>query len=255
MDYLASRYRLVPASALLAAARERQPAGRFPLAVTLDDDLRSHVDVAAPILQSVGGTATFFLCGASLRAPRTFWWERLQAAVDRGLDLSVLGLPPAADIHGLAGEIEALPPRDRDEIDAELERLVGPDPDEAGLREDDVRRLVASGFEIGFHTLRHHRLPALETDALEAALGEGRGDLEEVVGRRLTALAYPHGAADRRVAAAARIAGFELAFSGRHEPVVADAEPLLLGRLSPSYDSVGELAFDVAWALARASLR
>jgi peptidoglycan/xylan/chitin deacetylase (PgdA/CDA1 family) len=255
MRHIASRFRVVPASEVLAAARERRPGERFPVAVTFDDDLRSHVQVAAPILQSLGMTATFFLCGASLHSPRRFWWERLQAAVDPGLDLSRLGLPASRDVHELARAIEALPPRKRDDVDAQLERLVGPDPPDAGLPADDVRRLAAAGFEIGFHTLRHYRLPPLEADVLEAALREGREELEQVVGGPVSAIAYPHGAADGRVAAAARVAGFEFGFTGHHEPIAPDADPLLLGRLSPSYDSVGELAFDVAWALATAFRR
>jgi peptidoglycan/xylan/chitin deacetylase (PgdA/CDA1 family) len=250
MRYLASRYRIVPASELLEAARERRRGERFPVAVTFDDDLRSHVDVAAPLLESAGATATFFVCGASLHAPHRPWWERLQVAVDRGLDLSPLNLPAAGgDIHDLARTIEALSPRKRDELDARLERLVGPDPPDAGLRADDLQRLAAFGFEIGFHTLRHYHLPPLSADALEAAFREGRNELEQVVGQRLRVIAYPHGAVDGRVAVAARAAGFQFGFSGRGQPITPDANPLLLGRLSPSYDSVGELAFDVAWAL------
>jgi len=249
MRYLGSRYRIVPASELLAAARERRRGERFPVAVTFDDDLRSHVDVAAPLLHSLGVTATFSLCGASVYAPRRFWWERLQVAVDRGIDLSPLDLPARGGVHELARSIEDLPPGERDEVDAKLEGLIGPDPPDAGLRADDVRRLAASGFEIGFHTLRHYRLPPLEPDALRAALREGRNELEQVVGQRLPVIAYPHGAADGRVAAAARAAGFDVGLTGRREPVTPNADPLLLGRLSPSYDSVGELAFDVARAL------
>jgi peptidoglycan/xylan/chitin deacetylase (PgdA/CDA1 family) len=252
--HLTARYRIVPASDLVTATRERRRGDRFPVAITFDDDLPSHIHAAA-LLERQGATATFFVCGSSLHAPHEFWWERLQTAVDRGLDLSGLpGAPPKGgkvDVHGLGRAIEDLPPRARDDVDAKLRRLVGPERATAGLRADDVRRLVASGFEIGFHTRRHDRLPALDTDALERAMHEGRVELETLAGRRLTAIAYPHGRADARVAAAARAAGFEVGFTGRPEPVTLDADPLLLGRLSPSYDSVGELAFDLAWALLR----
>src|SRR5918999_999984 len=57
--YLASHYRLVTASELPRAARERRPGTPFPVAITLDDDLRSHVDMVAPILARAGATATF----------------------------------------------------------------------------------------------------------------------------------------------------------------------------------------------------
>jgi peptidoglycan/xylan/chitin deacetylase (PgdA/CDA1 family) len=253
--HLASGYRLVAASELLAATRGRRRGERFPVAITFDDDLASHADAAAPILSSAGATATFFVCGASLQGPHRFWWERLQAALDDDVDLSELGLRPApgkATIHEVGLRIQSLPPRARDELDARLAELVTPDPRESGLRAEALRRLVASGFEIGFHTRRHDVLPALGDAELAEAMRAGRSELEDVAGP-LRTISYPHGLADGRVAAAARAAGFEAGFTGMPAAVTSASEPLLLGRVSPSYASVGELAFDVAWTLCRAA--
>jgi peptidoglycan/xylan/chitin deacetylase (PgdA/CDA1 family) len=255
--YLASRYTLVGASALLEAASNRRAGEPFPVAITLDDDLRSHVGVAAPILRRTGATATFFLCGSSLHGPHRFWWERLQEAFDRGLDFpdGGDGGPGRASIHDLAREIEALPADRVDAVDDRLRAIVGPDPPDAGLRTDEVAGLVGEGFEVGFHTRRHRRLPGRSDEELGAAMQEGRPDLEAIVGRPLTAIAYPHGDADERVAAAARAAGFAVGFTGEGRAVARDGDPLLLGRVSPSYASVGELAFDVAAAIAGRSRR
>jgi peptidoglycan/xylan/chitin deacetylase (PgdA/CDA1 family) len=249
--HLASGYRLVAASGLLAATRERRRGERFPVAITFDDDLSSHVDAAAPILSSAGATATFFVCGASLHGPHRFWWERLQAALDDDLDLSTLDLEPAP-VHQVGLRIQSLPPQARDELDARLAELVGPDPLESGLRADALRRLAASGMEIGFHTRRHDVLPALGDDELAEAMRVGRSELEEVVGP-LRTISYPHGLADARVTAAARAADFEAGFTGLPAAVTSASDPLLLPRVSPSYVSLGELAFDVAWTLCRAA--
>jgi peptidoglycan/xylan/chitin deacetylase (PgdA/CDA1 family) len=254
--HLSSRYRVVAASELLNATRERRRGERFPVSITFDDDLATHVEVAGPILESAGATATFYLCGASLRAPHRFWWERLQTAVDRRLDLSSLGLEPGpggTSIHELGRRIEAMQPEARDKLDAALKEIVGPDTADAGLRAEGVENLAAAGIEIGFHTRRHDPLAPLDDDKLERALQEGRRELEQVVGQPLRTISYPHGGADERVASAARAAGFEAGFTGRPELVTAQSDPLLLGRLSPSYDSLGEFAFDVAWALLRAT--
>ena len=82
--YLNRHCRLVRASELLEAARERRRGEPFPVAITFDDDLPSHVQGAMPVLERHGAPATFFLCGASLERPFAFWWERLQRAWDRG---------------------------------------------------------------------------------------------------------------------------------------------------------------------------
>jgi peptidoglycan/xylan/chitin deacetylase (PgdA/CDA1 family) len=255
--HLAGCYSLVGASDLLAASRERQRRTRFPVAITFDDDLASHADVAAPILTSAGASATFFVSGASLRGPHRFWWERLQVAVDRGLDLTELGLGPATEktrIHQLGLVIQNLPARDRDAVDARLAQLLGPDPGDSGLRIEALNRLVASGLEIGFHTRRHDLLPRLGDEELREAMRDGLGELGRVVGRPIRTISYPHGRAGAQVAAAAREAGFEAGFTGSAIAVTAESDPLLLGRLAPSYRSVGELAFDVSWALLRAGL-
>ncbi len=250
VSYLSTHYRPVPASRLLEAASERRPGEPFPVAITFDDDLRSHVEIAAPILMRAGAPATFFLTGACLRGPHRFWWERLQEARDLDLDLGPLGLgSPRADIHELGRAIEVLPPRRIDELDAALARLVCPDPGDAGLRGEDVAALVADGFEIGFHTRRHYRLPGLAAADLDAAMVEGRAELAEAAGVSLRSIAYPHGRANARVAAAARAAGFSAGFTGAPGPVTPASDPLLLCRVSPSYASVGELALDVILAV------
>jgi peptidoglycan/xylan/chitin deacetylase (PgdA/CDA1 family) len=249
--HLAAGYRLVAASELLAARSERRRGERFPVAITFDDDLSSHLDAAAPILSAAGAAATFFVCGASLHGAHRFWWERLQAAFDEGVDLSALDLREKT-IHDVGRRIQALAPHARDAVDARLAELVGPDPQESGLRGEALRRLHASGLEIGFHTRRHDALPALGDAELAEAMRAGRSELEDVVGP-LRTISYPHGLADARVAAAARAAGFEAGFTGVPAAVTSRSDPLLLGRVSPSYASVGELAFDVAWTLCRAA--
>jgi peptidoglycan/xylan/chitin deacetylase (PgdA/CDA1 family) len=253
--HLAFSHRLVVASELLAATRDRRRGERFPVAITFDDDLSSHVDAAAPILSAAGATATFFVSGASLHGPHRFWWERLQVAFDDDLDLSSLGLDPVPckrTIHDAGRQIQSLPPRSREALESRLIELVGPDPPESGLRADALRRLAAFGVEIGFHTRRHHVLPALDDAELAEAMRDGRSELEDVVGP-LRTISYPHGLADVRVAAAARASDFETGFTGVPVAVLEGSDPLLLGRLGPSYASVGELAFDVAWNLFRAA--
>jgi peptidoglycan/xylan/chitin deacetylase (PgdA/CDA1 family) len=254
--HLVSSHRPVRASELLAATRERRRGERFPVAITFDDDLSSHLGAAGPILAAVGATGTFFVSGASLRRPYRFWWERLQAAVDAELDLTSVGLEPMAKtggIHAVGRAIEKLPPRSRDELNAKLAKLVGPDPPDSGLRAEALRRLAEAGLEIGFHTRRHDLLPMLGDERLRDAMQQGRAEVEKVVGSRLFTISYPHGRADPRVAAAARAAGFEAGFTGVPVAVTSEADSLLLGRLAPSYTSVGELAFDVACALFRAA--
>lgn len=251
---LVTHCEIVEAAELLPTLRRHRRGARLPVAITFDDDLASHVNVAAPILAERGATATFFVSGASLAQPFRFWWERLQAAIDDGHDLAALGLRVGGQspaIHAVGLRIQNLPPHERDAVAAKLGELVGADPDDSGLRAETLERLARCDVEIGFHTRRHDPLLLLDDAQLVEAMRAGRDEIERLVGRRLLTISYPHGAADARVADAAWDAGFECGFTGAPEPVTVDADPLLLGRVSPSYYSAGELMFDVGWALLR----
>lgn len=249
LEYLTGSFRVVALASLQEAVAARRRGDAFPVALTFDDDLPSHAHSALPALRRHAAPATFFLCG-TLDRPRAFWWQRLQRAVD-------LGVGPFADedIHVSAARIEALPSEERRVVEAELEQAVGTEDREVGLPEADVRELVGAGFEIGFHTVHHHRLTGLSDEALADAMTEGRGALEAITGTPLTAIAYPHGKADARVAAAAEAAGFRVGCTGRNEPVLPASAPLLLGRVEPSHRSLAFLAIQLGRVLAGRSQR
>jgi peptidoglycan/xylan/chitin deacetylase (PgdA/CDA1 family) len=85
---------------------------------------------------------------------------------------------------------------------------------------DELRVLSEAGWEIGAHGRTHVELPALGVEELRAELAEPRERIAAELGRPCTSLAYPFGAADERVLAAAAEAGYE-------------AGALLAGRVRP----------------------
>lgn len=250
--YLRRRYRLVHASELLGAAGARRPGEPLPVALTFDDDLDSHRSQAVPALARHGATATAFLCGRE----RPFWWQLLQDAIDTDAIESEALAPVPAKLVGaalnrrpraireLASAIESLPVDERARLGNVLADSV---PGPAPLGAEGVAELAAAGWEIGAHTSGHDPLPALDDAGLEGALerrpiagsGEGPPDV----------LAYPHGKAGEREAAAARNAGYRAAFTGNPRPVGSETDPFLVGRLQPDTATLGRFALDLARSL------
>ncbi|HEV2787172.1 MAG TPA: polysaccharide deacetylase family protein, partial [Solirubrobacteraceae bacterium] len=162
VGHLTRSYALVHAGALPGAARSRRAGEPLPVALTFDDDLASHLAHAAPVLRRHGAVATAFLCGAD----GPFWWQLLQAAVDeRAIDARALpGIEPQLvagalerrprAIHGLAKAIEDLAPAERDAVAGALAQATPTRPPVLGR--DGARALADAGWEIGFHTRRHH---------------------------------------------------------------------------------------------------
>lgn len=261
LHHLRRHYRVVSARDILEATRSRGRGGRFPVAITFDDDLASHVREALPALRRAKLVATFFLTGTSLHGPHAFWWEDLQHALDNRL-VTADSIPHVPEgvvrdaldrqsgaIFRVAAAIESLEPGQRHEVASALRAAVGPPSTESGLRSQDVRALTEAGCEVGFHTLRHDLLPTLSSAALERALSEGRDELATETRRTLDLIAYPHGRADGRVADAARTAGFALGFTTERAPVAPDDDPLLVPRIVPAL-SASRFALRVARTLA-----
>jgi peptidoglycan/xylan/chitin deacetylase (PgdA/CDA1 family) len=216
---------LVPLERLPAPAVDRR---RPRFGLSFDDDYRSHGEQVLPILQALGVTGTFFLSGRSLHGLGAYWFESLEQLVaEQGLDniRRRLGVDAAtgADLAALC------------ERSPRLQRLVTTAVDLAPrhLRAPQITELAEAGMAVGFHTLHHRRLVDLDGEGLRLALAHGRQALEGAIGRRVDLLAYPHGKADARVAAAARTAGYRMAWTGWPRPVRASDDPFLLGRWEP----------------------
>jgi peptidoglycan/xylan/chitin deacetylase (PgdA/CDA1 family) len=254
VEHLRDHYRPVPASELCQSVRSRRRGDPFPVAVTFDDDLRSHHDVAAPELARRGMPATFFLSGAWLDGPGSFWWERLQRAIDQEIPVAV---GPAASVaEGLAAReiaaiVEALEPEEQDAFSEGLAERLGADSPDTGLRAGHVRALADAGFEVGFHTRMHRVLTRLTDSDLEQELRGGRPELEDAAGRMITSLAYPHGAADARVAQAAAAARYSAGFTTDGVAVSDESDAPLLPRVYPSRSSPGHFAIQLARILLR----
>jgi peptidoglycan/xylan/chitin deacetylase (PgdA/CDA1 family) len=253
--YLSSRYRIVTAAELPAAARGRVPGSRLPIALTFDDDLPSHRSEALPVLRRHHAAATAFICGA--REP--FWWQLLQAAVD-GEAITAADLPhlepgeveralrrEPGGIGRVAKAIEDLPPAERDEVAAALARSVSDPP--ALLDSEGAAELVAAGWEIGAHTPGHYLLTTLDRESLRRELEprplSGSGELPRT-------LAYPHGKATDREADAARLAGYSAAFTGYPRVLTEATDDHLIGRLQPDTATPGRFALSLARALSEA---
>jgi len=78
----------------------------------------------------------------------------------------------------------------------------------AGLSWEQLGTLAHAGWEIGSHSRTHPRLTRLDDAALAAELADSRAACERGTGTACRSVAYPYGDVDRRVAGAARAAGY-----------------------------------------------
>ena len=155
--------------------------------------------------------ATFHQAVHSPPAPRTLavtFDDGFRSVVELALPiLERLGLPGTlfvpTDHVGTAGPM-AWPGIDR--------WLGGPHEHElAGVSWEQLAGLAGTGWEIGSHTCSHPLLPRLDDEAIQRELAGSRDAVEARIGTPCRSLAYPYGAVDGRVVAAAGEAGYSAA--------------------------------------------
>jgi peptidoglycan/xylan/chitin deacetylase (PgdA/CDA1 family) len=108
---------------------------------------------------------------------------------------------------------------------------------------DTARSLAAEGFRCGAHSLTHPRLPGLDSARRRAELVDARRRMEDELGQPVVHLAYPYGAFDQTVQAAAAEAGYVTACSTRPGRSGAGDDLLALHRVTVyGHDSLLDFA-------------
>jgi len=99
------------------------------------------------------------------------------------------------------------------------------------LTESELKDLAAlPGVAVGSHGATHARLAECDDRTLWRELVESRQYLEDVIGRPITAMSYPHGSASLRVRDAVKRAGYSLGACSRFDINRSGRDPLLLCR-------------------------
>jgi peptidoglycan/xylan/chitin deacetylase (PgdA/CDA1 family) len=99
------------------------------------------------------------------------------------------------------------------------------------LDSEEVLDLQRRGVALHSHTCSHASLPKLDDEALRRELVESRAALQRLLGRPVDYLAYPFGHLDERVVAAARSAGYRVAFSTQPGFNRRDVDPFRIRRI------------------------
>lgn len=87
-------------------------------------------------------------------------------------------------------------------------------PAEGHLSDNEIREMTASGLvSFGSHTETHRDLTTLTESEIMAELSASKNKIEKLTGKAARALAYPYGAGDERVIAAAKKCGYKCAYT------------------------------------------
>jgi peptidoglycan/xylan/chitin deacetylase (PgdA/CDA1 family) len=250
VGFIARYFRVLPlAEAAQALARGKLPAAAA--AITFDDGYADNHDLALPVLQRHGVTATFFIATGYIGGGRM--WndsviETLRRQPDGELHWADLGLAPVqlgpdpasrgAAIKTWLHSLKYLPPAERDARTHEMARRAGLAPTSTlMMTRHQVRALAQAGMSVGGHTISHPILTTVDHATARDEIGGGRETLAEWLGESPRVFAYPDGIPvvdyTGRELALVRGAGFEAAVSTASGVARRGDDVLQLPRFTP----------------------
>lgn len=248
LEHLARYYRVVPLGDIVDAAVEGRPAPLLSVALTFDDGYRNNVEVVAPMLESFGFPATFFVATGFMDGTSSPWWDRLRLIVARTARPSVEWNGAVYPLVSQADRIHAVTLietqcRGMKAVDREaaLEKLAsvsgagGRMPGPAMMTWNDVRSLQKRGFDVGPHTVTHISLGVEGADVVARELAESAGRLSSETGIAPQLCSYPYGGAldvPAGVEASLRDLGFVCAVTSTEGLVLPGCDVFRLPRLN-----------------------
>ncbi len=251
LDYLEREFQVVSLDGLL----QGPPAdGSKPVCVlTFDDGWSDNYTTAFPLLKKLAMPTTIFLSTGLIGKAKTFWVEQLiQAYKDPGrrehIRSRLTSLTGTGSSHeSLLEIIRYLMHRPAAERNDLLAQILPPGTavQEANgdrlMEWSQVREMSAAGIEFGAHTVTHPLLPYEDDATVAYELSAGKEKIEEVLGKKVRAFAYPNGSWDERVRRYVQQAGYTVAFTtdrGWHRP---GHDPLTVRRVFLHEGSVSGL--------------
>jgi peptidoglycan/xylan/chitin deacetylase (PgdA/CDA1 family) len=97
---------------------------------------------------------------------------------------------------------------------------------------DQLLSAMSENIRIGSHTLTHPFLTQLSFEAAKQEICDSKSVLESLFGRKVKSFSFPYGDCDDREARLCREAGYEWAFTSRHENAFRTEDAFLVGRVS-----------------------
>jgi peptidoglycan/xylan/chitin deacetylase (PgdA/CDA1 family) len=217
---------------------------RSAVAITFDDGYACNALVAAPILNSFGYSATFFVVSDAIIRSEEFWWDQLEAifrALEFNYDIAIrvlssyavngLGTRPTRQMRkplsaflALWDVVRRLPTEQRRKYLDELRRVLNLQketrPTHRPMTQAELRALAANPlFEIGGHTATHPSLPTLGPSEQEQEIVSGARSLETTIGKKISSFAYPFGDWQPLTRDIVQAAGFECAVTAEYRRV------------------------------------
>jgi peptidoglycan/xylan/chitin deacetylase (PgdA/CDA1 family) len=227
LAYLRRRFEVVSLDTLLETPTHGLTFSKPLCLITFDDGWADTYSRAFPGLKKFSMPAVIFLTTGFIGTRGGFWVEQVQKAWRKSSrrarlqsaarETAEANAAASVDLERLVEWLKRMPASERNVL---LECMLGTSGNGDGgadvdymLSWDQAREMSDAGVEIGSHTVSHPLLTYEDASSVERELLLSKQILEEKLGRRVRAFAYPSGDWSERVREQAAKAGYGCAFT------------------------------------------
>jgi peptidoglycan/xylan/chitin deacetylase (PgdA/CDA1 family) len=237
-EHLADRYHVVSEAEVAHAVRSGAELPRRSLWLTFDDGDPTVFEVAQPVLDDFGLTATAYVCPGVIGTTEPFWWEVVRAADLHGT------LVEGAARHGpgsLEVVMKGLPdPRRREvvaQVRSRLEEDLGAPFEQRQATVAHLKRWLQAGHGLGNHTVDHPCLDRCSLEEQRRQVTEAHEWLSKSLDHTPLTFAYPNGNWAAETEELLRRHGYATGLGFDHRLTRLPGHPLRLSRLRLDADA------------------
>ena len=229
MRYFAQNYEILSLDKLVQYLNSGKSFPEKAVAVTFDDGYKDNYLYAYPILRKYNIPATFFLTTGYIGGGELFWWDKVAYIIENTsikklnlTDLSAYSLQSDIEKNQaksiIIERLKKLPDNKRNSIIKKLLDIcqVGV-PHDIGknllLSWKEVKEMDTAGITFGAHSVNHPILINMPLEQSKNEIVQSKKDIEEKLGKDVTAFSYPCGVFNAEIVELVRKSGFTCAVS------------------------------------------
>ena len=230
MKYFAQNYEILSLDKLVQFTKSGKSFPKKAIVVTFDDGYKDNYLYAYPVLRKYNIPATIFLTTGYIGARELFWWDKVAYIIEHNTSIKRLNLN---DLGSYSLETELYKNRARSIICEKLTKLgddkknsiieklldifqvkIPPDVAETLILSwKEVSEMDRSGITFGAHSVNHPILINMSLRQSKNEIIQSKQDIEEKLGKEVTAFSYPNGNFNSEIVELVRKSGFTCAVS------------------------------------------
>jgi peptidoglycan/xylan/chitin deacetylase (PgdA/CDA1 family) len=252
IEYLCNNYEILSLGKLVQAIEQGKPLPIKGVIFTFDDGYKDNYTYAYPILKKHRIPATIFLTTGHIGGENLFWWDKVNYVIHKTLatqiSLDSLGsyslvseLDKTYSSLMIVEKLKTLPEESKNTLIKTLLEISGIDiPHDLGekmiLSWEEIREMSNDGIDFGAHSVNHPILTKIPLTQARWEIKQSRKDIEEKLGKQITAFSYPNGNFNLELINIAKSLGFSCAVSVNPKLVSPGADLYALGRIGTNND-------------------